>query len=74
MGNGGSHLLPVSQVLEAVAKHEREKGESVPVTDQVIPADDAVPDELKALGVDIGETPMPGEATCRMRACFLLFL
>lgn len=72
MGIGGSRLLPVSQVLEAVAKHEREKGESVPVTDQVVPADDVLPDELKALGVDIMETPMPGEVVGLLRAFFLL--
>lgn len=73
MGNKGSHLLPVSHVLEAVAKHERERGESVPVTDQVVPADDALPDELKALGVDMVETPMPGEVLGLLRAYSLLF-
>ena len=61
MGNSGSQLVPAAHVLEAVAKHEKEKGEPLPLTNKATPADDALPDELKALGVDIGETSMSGE-------------
>ena len=62
MGNSASSTVPATEILRVAASEEREGGKPAPVADKSAPGDEDLGAGLLMLGVDIGDTSMPGES------------
>ena len=67
MGNTASSTVSAAEVLSVTASEEKERGEPAPTTDQSAPGDEDLRAWLLMLGVDLGDTPMPGQKAHRCR-------
>lgn len=72
MGNssssGGSSTVSVADLLQLIAQEEAESRAQAPVHDGPAPGESELSGELSALGVEMGEASVAGEA-CRVLVC-----
>jgi len=72
MGNSssaGSGSIPAAEILAMISREEADAGTKLLVSDLPVPGEDQLASKLLALGVEMGESSVPGAEMVNCRCC-----